>query len=100
MDKKAAFYPGGYGENITFSARKGGRTTEILISVAPKDQPYLLWRTSCEKVAQTVLSAFSKCVQEYIFTDAESASVADETQKFKELLDMGAITQQEYDAKN
>lgn len=103
VDKKAELKTGGYGENISFVARPKDGGSDISVIVSPKGLPYALWRANCEKVAQTVFTAFSDAVQQYVETaptsNGCSGSVADEIRKFKELLDMGAITQEEYNAK-
>lgn len=103
VDKKAAFMTGGYGENVTFVVKPAHRGCDILLSVSPKGLPYLLWQTNCERVAQEVLNCFLENVEGYLFNNEEdndnrmNVSVADEIKKFKELLDLGAITQEEFD---
>lgn len=101
VDKKAEFIKGGYGENITFTVVNRETGCNVSIVVSPKGLPYLLWRTNCEKVAQQVLSTFSTCVEKYTQPNQNCnvVSVADEIKKYKELLDLGAITQEEYDSK-
>lgn len=103
VDKKAAFRTGGYGENVTFVVKPAYKGCDILLSVSPKGLPYLLWQKNCEKVAQDVLNCFLEKVEKYICNDVEdnnsslNVNVADEIKKFKELLDLGAITQEEFD---
>lgn len=103
VDKKAAFRTGGYGENVTFVVKPASRGCDILLSVSPKGLPYLLWQKNCEKVAQDVLNCFLEKAEGYLLNDEEdnnsrpSVNVADEIKKFKELLDLGAITQEEFD---
>ena len=103
VDKKAAFRTGGYGENVTFVVKPASRGCDILLSVSPKGLPYLLWQKNCEKVAQDVLNCFLEKAEGYLLNDEEdsnsrpSVNVADEIKRFKELLDLGAITQEEFD---
>lgn len=104
LNRKMSLGSPGNGENIFFSARPGNGYSDVIISVSPKGVPYLLWRQTCEKVAQEVFSAFSAEVEKYIVPFAIPSqpvmpSTADEIKKYKELLDMGAITAEEYEAK-
>ena len=58
----------GIGENITFTVKADDSGSQILITVAPKGTPYLLWRTHCEKVIQQVVNTFSEQIEKF-FTD-------------------------------
>ncbi len=103
VDKKLSFTRGGNGENVSFSAKPVGSGCDILITVSSKGLPYLLWQRNCEKVAQDTLSAFSEKIQSYLTNEQDEKSVflsaADEIKKYKELLDIGAISPDEYEAK-
>ena len=61
-----------------------------------EEPPVKGFRVNTDKIS---LEEFEKIKQEQNAPVTNSASVADELKKFKELLDMGAITQEEFDAK-
>ena len=65
VDKKGSFLEAGYGENITFTVKTEGTGSNILLAVKPKGVTYLTWQSTCEKVAQKVLAAFSKQIETF-----------------------------------
>lgn len=106
VDKKASFLQGGYGERILFCVRTNSDgLSDVKLTVSPKGLPYALWQKNCTQVIQTLTAEFDREIQKYvqeIKTQGHCNSVcsaADELKKFKELLDLGIITQEEFDAK-
>ena len=65
-NKKVSFLEAGWGENITFTVKADDSGSQVLITVAPKGTPYLLWRTHCEKIIQQVVNAFSQQIEKFL----------------------------------
>lgn len=77
--------------------------TKVSISSTAK-APSLLASVTENKNIEALTNAFMDKIQNYqkvegSISTASSTSVADEIKKYKELLDMGAITQDEFDQK-
>lgn len=88
--------------NIVFTALKNGGTKVVITSTAKA--PSLLASVTENKNVQAITTAFMNELQNYQEVTAPAVDgniphAADEIKKYKELLDMGAITQEEFDLK-
>lgn len=94
-----------YGERIAIEVRQNSDTDcDITIMVSPKGLPYLLWRANCDKVMQSVISAFDDAIKPYLSEIAPSnstnaASPKERIAALKELLDSQLISKEEYEEK-
>lgn len=88
--------------NIVFTASKSGGTKIVITSTAKA--PSLLASVTENKNIQAITTAFMNELQKYPEVAApepagSNTHIVDEIKKYKELFDMGAITQEEFDIK-
>ena len=86
------------------NGKTGGRSNDDVLFFFGEDTTKLdkAYKVICEGIdaaAQPVSQEVPSPEQQVASQPMATSSVADEILKFKQLLDMGAITQEEYDAK-
>ena len=93
--KKAMFKDAGYIQFSVMGAERHGGTLN-----AASDENSILFNESLNDLAQEIVDYIENKKNQSISPQViQTSSAADEIKKFKELLDIGVITQEEFDAK-